>query len=29
MNIPDLKAIKDWCLGKFQQKRDYLLSVPE
>lgn len=29
MNIPDLKAIKDWCLGKFQPKGDYLSSVPE
>ena len=24
MNIPNLKAIKDWCIGKFQAKGSYL-----
>lgn len=24
-----LKAVKDWCMGKFQAKGDYLTSVPE
>lgn len=24
-----LKAVKDWCMGKFQTKGNYLTSVPE
>lgn len=24
-----LKAVKDWCMGKFQAKGDYLTGVPE
>ena len=26
--IPNLKAIKDWCIGKFQPKGNYLTSIP-
>lgn len=29
MGIPNLKAIRDWCIGKFQPKGNYLTSVPE
>lgn len=28
MGIPNLKAIRDWCMGKFQPKGEYLTSIP-
>ena len=28
MGIPNLKAIRDWCIGKFQPKGEYLTSIP-
>lgn len=27
MNVPNLKAIKDWCVGKFQPQGDYLTEA--
>ncbi len=29
MSSPNLKAIRDWCVEKFQAKGNYLTSVPE
>lgn len=28
VKIPNLTAIRDWCIGKFQPKGDYLTSIP-
>lgn len=29
MSREALRAIKDWCAGKFQEKGDYLTQIPE
>lgn len=29
MNKNILKAVRDWCIGKFQIKGDYLTQIPQ
>lgn len=29
MKIPNLEGIRDWCIGKFQLKGNYLTSIPQ